>query len=204
MKIDVSTTLTALAQDQKWFIARAGAVEGPRLQKVFAAWAHGVANCAAEIDTQAAGDAAIEQILQDLRGAIARRNLSRWRNNPAIDACANDIISELQDGIYAGENPDTVARRLAKRFGVRNYDWRRLARTEIASANAQGKLLSCIRNGFLQYNWVTAPGACAICNEIKARGPYIVGTGPLPTDDSHDSCLCTIHPLTSGTTAQGA
>lgn len=195
MTIDVSTKLAALALDQEWLIARAGAVEGPRLQQVFAAWARDVTSRAATIDTEAACDAAIERTLQELRSAVAHRNLAMWRSNPFIDAHANDIITELQSAIYAGKNPYTVARTLEKRFGAHDYDWRLLARSEIAGANAQGKLQSYIRDGFRQYNWVTAPGACAICRGIEACGPYIVGVGPMPVDDSHASCRCTIHGL---------
>jgi len=195
MKIDVSTTLTDLAKDQERFIAHAGVVDGPHLQQVFTSWARGVANAAAEVDAEAASDAAIERTLQELRGAIEHRQLLRWRDNPVIRAFADDIIAELQRGIYAGKNPDSVARALEKRFGMHDYDWRRLARTEFTSANAQGKLQSYIRNGFLQYNWATSPGACAICEGIKAAGPYMVGAGPMPGDHGCSSCRCSIHAL---------
>jgi len=196
MKIDVSSTLTDLAKDQERFMTRAGVVDGPSLQQVFASWARGVTAAAAEVNTESAGEAAIERALQDLRGAIEHRQLSRWRNDPAIRAFVDDIIDVLASSIYAGKNPDTVARALEKRFDVHDYDWRRLARTEFTSANAQGKLQSYIRNGFLQYNWVTAPGACAICEGIKAAGPYMVGAGPMPGDHGCSSCRCSIHALT--------
>lgn len=191
---DATTMLQALAQDQEWFIARAGAVDGPYLQQVFAAWARGIANGAAEIDAEAAGDAAIEQALQQLRGAIGQRQLSQVRNT-SIRVFADDIVAELQRGIYDGKNPATVARALEQRFGMHDYDWLRLARSEIASANAKGKLQTYIRNGFMQYGWVTAPGACEICTGIEAGGPYMVGAGPMPMDDSHPACRCSIHAL---------
>jgi len=191
---DATTLLHALTEDQEWFIARAGAVDGPYLQQVFAAWTRGIVNGASEIDAEAAGDAVIEQALQQLRGAVAQRQLSQVRNT-SIRVFADDIVAELQRGIYDGKNPATVARALEQRFGLHDYDWLRLARSEIASANAKGKAQSFIRNGFLQYNWLTAPGACEICTGIEAAGPYMIGAGPMPMDDSHPLCRCSIHAL---------
>lgn len=197
---DATTMLQALTEDQEWFIARAGAVDGPYLQQVFVAWTRGIINGAAEIDAEAAGDAAIEQALQQLRGAIGQRQLSQVRNT-SIRVFADDIVAELQRGIYDGQNPATVARALEERFGMHDYDWLRLARSEIASANAKGKLQSYIRNGFLQYDFLTAPGACEICTGIAAAGPYMVGAGPMPMDDTHPLCRCSVHARASVTPA---
>lgn len=191
---DATTMLQALTKDQEWFIARAGAVDGPYLQQVFAAWTRGIVNGASEIDAEAAGDDAIEQALQQLRGAVAQRQLSQVRNT-SIRTFADDIVAELQRGSYDGKNPATVARELEQRFGMHDYDWLRLARSEIASANAKGKAQSFIRNGYLQYDWVIAPDACVICASIKAAGPYMIGAGPMPMDDSHPLCRCSIHAL---------
>jgi hypothetical protein len=188
---DAANMLTALGEDQEWFIAHAGAQDGPYMQQVFAAWARGIVNAAADINLPEAGDAAIEQVLQDLRAAIAHRGLSQVRTT-ALRTYADDIVATLQQGIYDGQNPKTVAAALKARFDVHDYDWLRLARSEIASAQGKGKLQSYIRNGRLQYDFVTAPGACSICDGLAAAGPYMAGMGPMPVDDSHPLCRCSI------------
>jgi len=191
-RFDAGEMLQKLAADQEWFIAHAGATDGPYLQQVFASWTRGIINAAAEVDAEAAGDAAIEQALQQLRGAIEHRQLSQVRNT-TIRTYSDDILQTLQQGIYDGRNPTAVARDLEQQFGQHDYDWLRLARSEIASANAKGKVQSYIRNGYLEYDFVTAPGACIICTGIEAAGPYMVGAGPMPMDDTHPNCRCTVH-----------
>lgn len=190
-RFDAAEMLQKLAADQEWFIAHAGATDGPYLQQVFASWVRGIVNGADEINVSAMGDEAIEQVMQQLRSAIEHRQLSQLRNT-AIRVFADDILRMLQDGIYDGRNPASIAADLERQFGHHDYDWLRLARSEVASANAKGKLQSYIRNGYFEYDFVTAPGACVICTGIEAAGPYMLGAGPMPMDDTHPQCKCTI------------
>lgn len=55
-----------------------------------------------------------------------------------------------------------------------------------------GKLREYADLGVTKVNWVTAPGACAICEELAAGGPYDAGNAPSIDSDSHPNCRCTI------------
>jgi len=184
---DASTMLRKLMADQDRFIAAAGATDGPLIAQAFDAFVRGLENAASEFDAQAAVDAYRESI----RLEIATRGLELVRN-AAVRTYHDGIVQQLADGAFDGINPNTVADRLAAAFDLGEYDWTRLARSEIARAQGAGKLREYENMGVKQVNWVTGGGACQICNELADNGPYDIASAPKPMDDSHPNCRCTI------------
>lgn len=93
----------------------------------------------------------------------------------------DDVIKAIAEGLYDGQSPLDVARALRKRFDAHEYDWQRLARSEIAQAQAMG---------IERYDWVAAGGSCPICIGLAQGGPYSVSEPKLPVRDSHPNCRC--------------
>lgn len=177
----------ALLDLQAEFVAKHGGENSTLATSEYAAWLRGVENAAKELDADAITDAARAQAEKSLTlGALENvRNIT-------IRAYGEDVVRILASGAFNGQNPMDVARELRKRFDAHEYDWVRLARSEIAQAQSQGKLEQYVAQEIEQYDWVQAGGACPICNGLAAAGPYSVGAGPMPMRDSHPNCRCTI------------
>lgn len=170
------------------FAASAAAEDGPLLREAFRAFARGLANAAAEFDV-AAAIAATDAQMREILGRSALEAVT----DATARALRSDIVAELQSGAYDGLNPREVAGLLRDRFGAHDYDWERLARSEIAAAQSAGKDAQYEAMGVAQYDWVTAgAGVCPICTGLADAGPYDVGSGPLPSRDSHPNCRCSI------------
>lgn len=181
-----------LAQLADEFEIEMGSEEGGLLRGMLAAWRRGVENAATELDVAAAIDTAAEQarLLLRERGMTLVRTVT-------TRAYRNDILQELADGLYNGLSPAEVAQRLRDRFGAHDYDWERLARSEIAQAQVLGKEAEYRELGVEEYDYVTAGDSkvSAICRANAAGGPYKLGEGPLPMRDSHPNCRCSIRGL---------
>lgn len=184
---DAAEIARRLADMQEAFIVAAGAEDGPLLQQAFAAWARGLENAAAETDTLAA----IGEVRERARAVLRSRGFELVRN-AAVRTYQDDILADLAQGLYNGQNPLEVARQLRARFDVHGYDWERLARSEIAHAQALGKADQYRQAGIDRYDWLLAGGACSLCVGRADAGPYEVGQGPLPMRDSHPNCRCSI------------
>ncbi|MGH8083862.1 MAG: minor capsid protein [Lysobacter sp.] len=125
-----------------------------------------------------------ERGLELVRGGMSRRFQTR-------------IVAALASGEFDGMNPQYVATTLRQRFGGGNANWERLARSETARAQAHGKRDHMREQGVTQYDFVTAAtGACPTCRRLARNGPYDIdaASSPVPVDDSHPSCRCTITP----------
>ncbi len=177
-----------LRELQDEFIAAAGAENAELARAMFDAWQRGVMNGAAEFTNPAE---VTEAVRSRINNELSFNALNQVRVT-TIRALGQDLIAALQQGAYNGLNPKEVARQLAKQFDVHNYDWQRLARSEIAEAQVRGKESQYLAEGVTQYNWIRAGGACPICVDKEQGSPYPVGAGPLPMRDSHPNCRCTI------------
>ncbi len=186
---DADTMLAALLGLQDEFVSAVGAEDGDYLAQLYTAWAVGVSTAAEQVDAQAMADAARRRYLV----AVADQGLAQVRDT-AVRVYAEDIVASLRSGVYDGENPADVARELRERFDVREYDWKRLARSEITQAHAVGKMDQYAELEVERYDYVTAGDArvSTICRGLAAGGPYVVGQGPLPMRDSHPNCRCTV------------
>lgn len=167
----------------------AGSAEGDLVRGMLDAWARGAANANAALGIEGAIQASREAV-----GILMRERGMQLVRTVIHRAYRDDLLAELASGAYNGESPGNVARHLRKRFGAHDYDWERLARSEIAQAQVIGKEDEYRELGVEQYDYVTANDdrVSAICRSHAAAGPYPLGQGPLPMRDSHPNCRCTI------------
>lgn len=166
-----------------------GSADGDLVRGMIEAWVRGAINANAELGLDEAIKASREavSILMRERGMqLVRTSMHR--------VYEDDLLKALAEGAYNGESPSVVARELRKRFGSHDYDWERLARSEIAQAQVLGKEDEYRELGVELYEYITADDekVSAICRSHAERGPYAVGQGPLPMRDSHPNCRCTI------------
>lgn len=189
-RFDSDSLLQALLALQDDFVDAVSAGEDDGyIGQLYAAWAVGAATAATQTGTGAMEQAARVGYQQ----AVADQGLRQLRDTVAR-AYVADIIVGLSDGLYDGKNPTEVARQLRDRFQAHDYDWLRLARSEMTQAHAAGKLDQYAEMDIEQYDYVTAGDGkvSAVCRGLAAAGPYPVGQGPLPMRDSHPNCRCTV------------
>lgn len=186
--------VTALLSAAEAFAVRVSVVDGPLTDAQWAAWLRGRANAGAELSVTDAITAAHQRV----RSALAARGLQLVRGGVARQF-RNGILQQLLSGEFDGQNPAIVAQQLRKRFGAAEYNWERLATSEIGTAQADGKLAIYAENGLEQYNYTTVGDSLvsAICRANAAGGPYRVGdpSGKRPVRDSHPGCRCTVTPV---------
>lgn len=188
-QFDAVRVLTELARLQEVFVQAAGSEQGPLVQAQFAAWVRGLENASAELDIAAIAEDA--RRLQ--RAQYAKRGLELVTTVTAR-AFRDDIIARLVSGEYDGMNPVDVARQLRQRFGAHDYDWQRLARSETAMAQVDGKLEQYREAGITHVNYITANDGrvSRICRELKDGSPYPIAKAPVPVRDSHPNCRCSV------------
>lgn len=184
---DPATLRPELERLGREFVANAGSADGELVSAMVDAYLVGVARAITELDAEA--------ITQEVRDQAADWMAERGMvlvTDATARAFTDDILKLLQDGTLDGLNPKEVASTLRQRFEAHNYDWERLARSEMAEAQVTGKLEMYTREGIEQYDWKRAGGACPICVDLEAGSPYTVGEGPRPMSSSHPNCRCTI------------
>jgi SPP1 gp7 family putative phage head morphogenesis protein len=184
-------SLSELLRLQQVFINAAGADDGPLVQQAFAAWLRGIANARAEVE----GGAVVAEAQREYRALIQQRGLELVRN-ATIRSFRNDIVQRLIAGDLDGLNPREVARTLRQRFGAHDYDWERLARSEIAQAQVDGKDAQYEAAGIEEVNYTTAndEDVSTLCRTLAAGNPYPRATAPKPVRNSHPGCRCTWKP----------
>lgn len=170
------------------FAATVGGEGGELVKTTIAAWVRGTLNGAAEFNGMDSVDEAARTAMEQ----SAKANALQLVKDATVRAYTDDIVKALADGAYNGMNPVDVARALRNRFDAHDYDWVRLARSEIAQAQADGKIAQYAAHEVEQYDWIPAGDGCPICVGKAQGGPYLVGSGPLPMRDSHPLCRCTV------------
>lgn len=189
---DPGLAYQALMQLEQDFVRQVGAADASLAVSEYRAWVRGVVTASEELSVgQVLGD-----IAEKARAALAARALELVTNT-TIRAYRDEVLAALAEGAYDGQKPRDVARALRQRFEAHEYDWQRLARSEIAMASARGKLDTYREHGIEEYDWAAAGDACPICNGYQQGGPYLVGVGPMPVIDSHPACRCTVMPVDS-------
>lgn len=189
---DALASLRELLLMQERFILAAGADNGPLVQQAFAAWVRGLENAATEIDAAAV----VADARRVYRAQIQARGLQLVRAG-AVRTFREDIVQRLISGEYDGLSPKDVARKLGQRFDAGNYNWERLARSETAMAQVDGKRAQYLESGIERVDYHTAKDAkvSSICRGLAAAGPYPTATAPVPVRDSHPNCRCTWRPV---------
>lgn len=188
---DISSQLQQLVQLQAQFVAASTSADAALVQLALEIWARGIENAAAAVDRSAEA----EQVIANARAMHAMATQAELRaavQKTTMRVYQDDIVQALTEGVYNGTNPREVADALRKKFDGHDYDFQRLAESEMAAAHAQGNADALAQMGIAQYDWILAPDACPICTAIAEAGPYAVGSGPMPVRDSHPGCFCVI------------
>lgn len=193
-RFDAIAQLRALLELEQAFIGAAGSDEGPLVRQAFAAWLRGIENARTDL-----ADAAVDvgaDARRAYRASLAARGMEMVRNVTAR-AYRKDILQALIGGDYDGMNPKDVARKLRQRFGAHDYDWGRLARSEIAMAQVDGKRAEFDAAGIGRVDYLTAQDGrvSTICRGLAANGPYPIASAPVPVRDSHPNCRCSWRPV---------
>lgn len=179
--------LGLLTDLQEHFVASAGAEDAALAKSIYNAWLRGVDNGSNELGA----DEVEAAVREHMRSAMATVGMEQVKDT-TIRAFEEDIVKQLAQGAYDGQNNLDVARALKARFDIHDYDWERLARSEIATAQGKGKIAQYAAHGLAEYDWIRAGGACPICVGLEQGSPYPVPHGPLPSKDSHPNCRCTV------------
>lgn len=163
------------------------------------AWDRGIANAGVEVSADfndARVQAAIGRARDRMRQAWASDGLALVRNGLAR-TYREKIVAALAAGEFDGLNPETIAMRLRQRFGDGEYNWLRLARSEVAMAQSRGKLDLYQQQGISTVRYRTAEDdrVSAICRHLAEEGPYALADAPIPVQDSHPNCRCTLQAL---------
>ncbi len=187
---DVGLVLQELLNLEQQFIATLSAEDSDYVQGLFQAWLRGTLNAAAEQGSASAIEASVRE---GMVRTLNNRSLAQVKAT-TVRSYSDDIIAAMQQGVYDGLNPKDVARQLRKRFDIHEYDWERLAQSEITELHADGKLAELQAEGLEDYDYETAGDGkvSTICLTHAANGPYKIGEGPIPMKDSHPGCRCTI------------
>jgi SPP1 gp7 family putative phage head morphogenesis protein len=193
---DASTMLQPLLDNEQIFIDAAGGDGGPLLRNAFDAFLRGVANAASDMDVEST----LNDAREELRADLATRDLQLVKDG-SVRTFHDGILKGLQDGAYDGLNPSTVAKQLGDAFDLQGYNWERLARSEIAAAHGAGKIAQYQALGVSKVDFVTAGGACPICEDLAGKSPYDIADAPMPVDDSHPNCRCSLLASQKGSNA---
>jgi len=198
---DAMAWLNQLQQLLEVFIVSNGSKDSAFVAQVFEAWVRGVENAAASVDREAEAATVIMQSREAAKTGIADRISAQFRTT-AMRTYTDDIIKILEDGSYNGQSPKTVAYALKKRFKGHDYDWERLASSELALAQSRGQEDMLMADGYEWYDFDAASDACPICKAKAEGGPYKLGEGPLPMRDTHPECRCAIKVNLDGPTTE--
>jgi len=188
---DIVSMLQRLTQLQAEFVATSTAPDSALVQLALEIWTRGIENAAAGVDREAEA-AQVVEASRTARAQALPGELHQVLSKTTVRVYENDIVHALQEGTYNGDNPRQVAAELRKKFDGHNYDWQRLAESEMAASHAEGQKAALKGMVINEYDWIEAPEACPICHEIAANGPYPIDTGPMPVRDSHPGCFCVI------------
>jgi hypothetical protein len=131
---------------------------------------------------------------QEIYDELCKNGFQFVKDN-ATTAITNEILPAMQAHMLAGSNPLQVASVLKKLFGDQNSDWERLARSEISMAAEKAKLDEWAEWKVKRVEFKPAPDACPIC--IAVAGDYDIGECPIPVEDTHPRCRCSIRPAES-------
>lgn len=118
------------------------------------------------------------------------------------DRLIDDVRAELFKDMQTGKPWDELKGKLIKsikpnpnsniadRMHQTQSKIDRLIRSESAKLTDEIDMASYKKAGVKYVNWVTEPGACLRCIDLKEGGPYPIDTAPVVVDDSHPNCRC--------------
>jgi len=117
------------------------------------------------------------------------------------------LKKHLADGLVQGDNPRTIARRMASDIGKSIKHAERIARTEVIRAHAEGQLDMLERMGVeevgVAVEWTTAGDhrVCQLCGALEGVVLKVSEShGLIPR---HPNCRCAFRPANVGESKQG-
>ena len=123
------------------------------------------------------------------------------------DRLIDDVRAELFKCYQTGKSLDELRQKLkrqvkptpgtniADRMAQSESKVDRLIRSESAKMIDEIDTAAYKGAGVEYVNWITEPGACAICTDLKESGPYPIDKAPALVIDSHPNCRCAKVPV---------
>lgn len=105
-------------------------------------------------------------------------------------------LNELRQKLIRQVKP-TPGTNIADRMAQAGSKADRLIRSESAKMIDEIDTAAFKKAGVEYVNWVTEPGACARCTDLKESGPYPIDKAPALVIDSHPNCRCAKVPAES-------
>jgi len=130
-------------------------------------------------------------LVQEMTTALAKKGFELLGKN-AREFSRQTMMTYLTEALTAGTPHDTVARELRKHFDGTKPMWDRLVVSEMTMAAERGKLAEYEERGIGRVEWKLAPDACSRC--VAIAGTYDIDKAPVPVQDSHPHCRCTLIP----------
>lgn len=132
---------------------------------------------------------AVRKMLDDAFERLSEKGQLR------LESVKDDIHAILTSAQNAGLNPIETARQLSRQFDqYQGWEFQRLARTEAAFASERGVREQMQGLGVEKVEWLISAGACPICEDLAAGGPYAIDDEEsLPP--AHPNCLCSCAPV---------
>ena len=103
-------------------------------------------------------------------------------------------LRELRQKLIRQAKP-TPGTNIADRMAQAESKADRLIRSESAKMIDEIDTAAFKGAGVEYVNWVTEPGACARCTDLKESGPYPIDKAPALVIDSHPNCRCAKVPV---------
>jgi hypothetical protein len=119
-------------------------------------------------------DLVTSDITKKFMPAIKEILVEAWADDKALNI--NQIASDLQFRFKEG--------------GIAH--WKRLVRTEAASASYRSTMERYEEIGVGWIRWSPAPSACPLCKHLREynNGYYRIDEAPVKTSDTHPNCAC--------------
>ena len=183
--------MAALLDAEASFLRVATGDDGAVNAALVEIWQRGLANAA----EQAGADAPASVLTDAMVRALRERGGSQIRTTE-VRVLRERIINVIAAGALDGLPAESIAAELERLFGLGEYDWKLLVSSELVQAYGDAKEAEMIAQGLVKYDWTTAGDGdvCATCARHRDNGPYLLGQGPKPMQDSHPLCRCAIVP----------
>lgn len=130
-------------------------------------------------------------------GGLARLLDQTGETVKGIEGSTLDRLGNLlADGVVNGDSIDTIAGTLGGFIDNPDRAFT-IADTETARAVSNASMDGYEAAGVEQVEWLTSPGACEICVDYGASGPFVLNDAP--GQPAHPRCRCSYSPIDPGT-----
>lgn len=125
-----------------------------------------------------------------INGALVPNPNAKWEISDTI----RDELRKIFEKAFASEKAplEEIIQAIKEAGSFSEARAEMIARTEVSRAQISGNLALWKQSGMVEmYTWLLSEdeGVCDQCQEIADNGPYELGKGPIPIDDSHPNCV---------------